>query len=49
MIEQEVGIRSNRQMLAVMVAMTGGAFLETGYDPDPRYGMRQVPTNAGWR
>ena len=29
-------------MLAAWVGFTGGAFLETGYDPDPQHGMRPV-------
>ncbi len=41
-IESEVNIRMNRQSLASWVGFTGGAFLETGYDPDPRYGTRQI-------
>jgi hypothetical protein len=42
-IEDEVAIRMNRQSLATWVGFTGGAFLETGYDPDPRWGMREIP------
>jgi hypothetical protein len=42
-IEDEVSIRMNRQSLATWVGFTGGAFLETGYDPDPIHGTRQIP------
>ncbi|HJQ66983.1 MAG TPA: hypothetical protein VJ816_11420, partial [Gemmatimonadales bacterium] len=41
-IEEEVNIRMNRQTLASWVGFTGGAFLESGYDPDPRWGTREV-------
>lgn len=40
--EKEVSIRTNRQSLATWVGLTGGAFLETGYDPDPIHGMREM-------
>src|SRR3989304_942980 len=46
-VEDEVNIRSNRQMLAMWVGLTGQAWLETGYDPDPIHGMRMIQgTNA---
>ena len=38
--EDEVQIRVNRQYLASTVALQGGAWVETGYDPDPIYGTR---------
>ena len=38
--EDEVAIRVNRQYLATVVALTGGGWIETGYDPDPIHGMR---------
>jgi hypothetical protein len=41
-IEDEVSLRMTRQMLAAWVGFAGGAFLETGYDPDPRWGTREV-------
>ena len=41
-VEDEVNIRSNRQMLAMWVGLTGQAWLETGYDPDPIHGMRTI-------
>jgi len=41
-IEDEVEVRSMRQILAAWVALTGGAWLETGYDPDPEHGTRQL-------
>ena len=37
-IEEEVGLRVQRQYLATWTGLTGGAWLETGYDPDPTYG-----------
>jgi hypothetical protein len=45
-IESEVSIRTNRQSLATWVGLTGGAFLETGYDPDPAHGLRPVEVDA---
>ena len=39
-IEDEVGIRRQRQMLAAWVGISDGAWLETGYDPDPIHGTR---------
>mgnify|MGYP001611751162 CR=1 FL=1 len=42
-VEDEVSIRVHRQSLAAWVALTGGAWLETGYDPDPIHGLRLVP------
>jgi len=39
-VEDEVSIRRQRQMLAVWVGITNGAWLETGYDPDPIHGTR---------
>ena len=42
-IEDEVSIRQNRQILAPWVAFTGGAWIETGYDPDPVHGTREIP------
>ena len=45
-IEDEVKIRMVRQSLATWVGFTGGAFLETGYDPDPVWGVRQVPVDV---
>jgi hypothetical protein len=44
-IEDEVGIRYARQFLAVWNGLTGGVWLETGYDPDPIHGM--VPLDLG--
>ena len=38
-IEDEVNIRYMRQFLAVWNGLTGGVWLETGYDPDPIHGM----------
>lgn len=38
-IEDEVNIRYHRQFLAVWNGLTGGVWLETGYDPDPIHGM----------
>lgn len=45
--EDEVKITPIRQLLAEWVTYTGGAWLETGYDNDPRYGMRDVPMCPG--
>jgi hypothetical protein len=45
-IEGEVKLRMVRQSLATWVGFTGGAFLESGYDPDPVWGMRTVPLEA---
>ena len=39
-IEAEVNIRRQRQFLATWVGVTNGAWLETGYDPDPVHGTR---------
>lgn len=41
-IEDEVNIRRQRQMLASWVGITNGAWLETGYDPDPIHGTTLV-------
>jgi len=41
-IESETNIRVNRQMLAAWVGMAGGAWIETGYDPDPVHGTRDL-------
>lgn len=37
-VEEEVGIRAERQRLATWSGLTAGAWLETGYDPDPIHG-----------
>lgn len=42
-VEDEVQITPIRQILAEWVTHTGGAWLESGYDPDPRYGTVPVP------
>ena len=42
-VEEEVGLRVQRQSLATWNGLTGGAWLETGYDPDPIHGMVPVP------
>lgn len=42
-IENEVSIRRVRQELASWVGLTGGAWLESGYDPSPQHGTRQIP------
>jgi len=42
-IEQECDIRLVRQQLAVTSAYCSTAWLETGYDPDPRWGERKIP------
>lgn len=39
-VEDEVGLRLVRQILAGWVGLTGVAWLETGYDPDPIHGTR---------
>ena len=39
-IEAEVNIRRQRQFLATWVGIANGAWLETGYDPDPVHGTR---------
>ena len=39
-VEDEVKLRIWRQILAVWVGLTGQAWLETGYDPSPRFGTR---------
>lgn len=44
--EDEVDIIPIRQMLAEWVTHTGGAWLEQGYDNDPRHGMVPVPMHA---
>ena len=44
-IEDEVNIRYMRQFIAVWNGLTGGCWLETGYDPDPIHGM--VPLQLG--
>lgn len=41
-IEAETNLRVNRQMLAAWVGMAGGAWLETGYDPDTMHGTREL-------
>lgn len=41
-IEDETKIRLARQILAGWVTHTGGAWLESGYDPDPIHGMRTL-------
>ncbi len=41
-IEQEVNLRLNRQVLAMWVGLTGGCWLETGYDPDPIHGTQTI-------
>lgn len=41
-IEDETKVRFNRQILAGWVGHTGGAWLESGYDPDPIHGMRTL-------
>lgn len=41
-IEAEVNLRVNRQMLAAWVSLTPCAWLETGYDPDPAHGTREM-------
>jgi hypothetical protein len=38
-VEDEVSIRTQRQMLAAWVGLTGQAWLENGYDPSPEHGM----------
>lgn len=45
-VEKEVNIRMNRQSLATWVGLTGGAFLETGYDPDPVHGTREMAVDV---
>jgi hypothetical protein len=45
-IESEVGLRMQRQYLAQWVGHTGDAWVETGYDPDPRWGTRLIPDQA---
>lgn len=45
-IEDEVKIRTLRQRLAAWVGLTGIAWLETGYDPDPRHGTRLLQHDA---
>lgn len=42
-VEDEVEIRLNRQILAMWVGLTGQAWLETGYDPDPIHGTEARP------
>lgn len=42
-VEDEVAIRANRQILAAWVGLTGQAWLETGYDPDPIHGSTFIP------
>lgn len=44
-VEDEVEIRIQRQFLAAWVGYVGGAFLETGYDPDPAHGLRTIPVD----
>jgi hypothetical protein len=44
-IEDEVKLRIWRQILAVWVGLTGMAWLETGYDPSPRFGTRFMQSN----
>jgi hypothetical protein len=39
-IEEEVNIRLLCQVLAHWAGFTGGAWIETGYDPSPQHGMR---------
>ena len=41
-VEDEVDLRINRQILATWIGLTGEAWLETGYDPDPIYGTRTL-------
>ena len=41
-IQAEVGIRALRQYLATWVGLTGGAWIETGMDNDPRHGMMTI-------
>ena len=41
--QDEVNIIPIRQMLAEWVTHTGGAWLEQGYDSDPRYGTVPIP------
>ncbi len=41
-VEDEVSIRTTRQALAGWVGLTGGAWRETGYDPDPVHGTREL-------
>lgn len=41
-IENEVDIRRVRQRLANWVGLTGGAWIEVGYDTDSEYGTRTV-------
>lgn len=41
-VEEEVGLRYQRQFGAVWNGLTGGFWLETGYDADPIHGMKFV-------
>ena len=41
-IEDEVGLRYQRQFGAVWNGLTGGFWFETGYDPDPIHGTRFI-------
>ena len=45
-IQDEVDMTTHRQALAKWVGLTGGAWRETGYDPDPVYGTVDVPMNV---
>lgn len=45
-VESEVSVRRLRQELAPWVGLTGGAWIETGYDPDPRHGTRDLQVDS---
>jgi len=41
-VEDEVDVRLQRQVLGTWAGFTGGAWLESGYDPSPEHGMRMI-------
>jgi hypothetical protein len=45
-IQDEVNMTTHRQALAKWVGLTGGAWRETGYDPDLAHGTVEVPLDT---
>lgn len=45
-IQDEVNMTTHRQQLAKWVGLTGGAWRETGYDPDMAHGTVDVPMDT---